>query len=108
MKGDWQLQTIRRTFQDLDTTGEQTVISGISGKVIRVLALHLRAGLGTTASFKSNGNKISSDFVLTTNDETVFPFNPAGWFETAEGEDFRVDQSGVSVNSGINIVWIAI
>lgn len=65
-------------------SGNNTVLSAVSGKKIRVLALQLMAAGTVNAKWQSGagGTDLTGLAYLIVNTGMVLPFNPAGWFET--------------------------
>lgn len=110
---------IRREI-NLPTTG--TIVTGVSGKKIRVLSLFVAVNNGSsTWKFQSNpqtatgpDEEFSGAQDLTGNvylasggSESglfVLPYNPAGWFECRESDDllgFQVAATGAGVGGAI-------
>jgi len=100
---------VQRTPKDLSALGETEVIAAQAGKKIRILALYIRSAAAVVVFFKTGpgGIKISSDFSMGVNDDTVLPNNIHGWMETNAGQAFVANQS-LAVASGLQAVWIAL
>ena len=95
------------------TSGDNTLVSAVSGKKIRVLALsavvsaatniYFTSGAAGTVIFGGSTNKIN----LAANSGLVLGFNPVGWFETASGQALVVNLSAGNSFSG-GLVYIEV
>jgi len=95
------------------TSGDNTLVSAVSGKKIRVLALsavvsaatniYFTSGAGGTVIFGGSTNKIN----IAANSGLVLGFNPVGWFETASGQALVVNLSAGNSFSG-GLVYIEV
>ena len=78
------------------STGENTLVSAVADKKIRVLSLFCIAADDVTIGFEDSDNTdlTGSAIPLTANSGFVLPFNPVGWFETGVNKDLDVELSG--------------
>jgi hypothetical protein len=95
------------------TSGDNTLVSSVSSKKIRVLSLMLVAGAagniyftsaaGGTVIFGGSTNKIN----LAINSGFVLPFSPVGWFETGTTSALVMNASSTGPFSG-GLVYIEV
>ena len=83
---------------------DAAIVAAVPKNKIRVHAISIQcAGTGTISTFKTKpaggGTDISRDYPLAANGGAVENFNPAGWFETDEGEGLSIDTGAGSVTS---------
>ena len=81
------------------TSGDNTLVSAVSGKIIRVVSLFMIADGTVNAYFVDGANTaISGDattpIALVANSGFSLNFNPVGWFQTASGQSLDVNLSG--------------
>lgn len=85
---------------------DSALVAAVTGKVIRVVALLIiPAGTATTSTLESATTAISGAISPAANTPVVFPYNPAGWFQTASGEALNVD-TGAGSNTVYQIVYV--
>ena len=84
---------LRRVLIEPSGTGEQTVIPGIPGKRILILALHIIASAATDVIFKSNSTAISGVFGCPQEGTIDLANALIGVLITEIGEAFVIDQS---------------
>lgn len=98
---------VKRAVIDHATSGDNTIVSAVGGKKIRVLSLMLVASASVTVRFESgaSGTALTGQMVLQadgttkTNGILVLPDNSRGWFETAASALLNLELSGnVSVD----------
>lgn len=79
------LLTPKFAIIDAATSGDNTLVSAVTSKKIRVVALYLVAAGSVNVRFESGagGTALSGQMNLVANTGFVLPFNPVGWFETA-------------------------
>src|SRR5205085_1567401 len=67
------------------TSGNNTIVSAVTSKKLRVLAAQLISNGTVNAKWQSgaSGTDLTGLAYLVANAGYVLPFNPAGWFETA-------------------------
>lgn len=91
------------------TSGNNTIISAVSAKKIRVLALFMVSAGDVVARFEdgAGGTALTGQMNLTTNSGFVLPFNPVGWFETTANTLLNLELDGaVSVDGSIVYVEV--
>lgn len=94
---------------DAATSGDNTLVSNVASKKIRVLSCFIVAAGAVNARFESGagGTALSGQMNLTTNSGFVLPFNPTGWFETASNTLLNLELSGaVSVDGSLVYVEV--
>ena len=83
------------------STSNSSLVAAQSGKRIRVLAVAISCGASaSTVQFKSNTTAISPVY----QNSISSPRIKGGWFQTAVGEELRVD-TGAGSNTGVLVVW---
>jgi hypothetical protein len=90
-------------------SGATTIVSAVSSKKIRVLALSLIAGGTVNAKWQSHTTPtdLTGLAYLGANGGYVLPFSPVGWFETVSGEALDINLSA-SVAVGGSIVYVTV
>ncbi len=87
--------------------GDNTIVSGVTGKRIRVTGYLLVASGAVNAKWKSAGNDLSGAIPLAA--QTVLPASVTpsfpggaskGWLETNPGEDLILNLSGATLVAG--------
>jgi hypothetical protein len=70
------------------SSGDNTIVSAVTSKKIRVIALNLMSAGTVTVRFESStaGSFKTGEYPLVANAGIVLPYNPVGWFETNSGE----------------------
>lgn len=94
---------------DHASSGDNTLVTGVSNKKIRVLSLFLVSAGTVTARFESgaSGTALSGQMNLVANSGFSLPFNPAGWFETAASALLNLELSGaVSVDGSLTYIEV--
>lgn len=89
---------------DAATSGDNTILSAVVGKKIRVLSLFVIAAAAVTARFESgaSGTALTGQMNLAANGGFVLPYNPLGWFETASNTLLNLELSGaISVDGSL-------
>lgn len=102
-----QLNNIKHAAIDAATSGDNTLVSAVTGKKIRVLSLWLVATGAVTVRFESGagGTALSGQASLAANGGIVLGFNEGGWFETAAGSLLNLELSGaVSVDGSLSYI----
>jgi hypothetical protein len=94
------------------TNGDNTLVSAVTSKKIRVLSMAVVAAAAlniyfadgaATVLFGGSTNKIA----LAANGGFVLPFNPTGWFETAATQLLKVNLSSANALSG-GLVYVEV
>lgn len=90
------------------SSGNNSLVSAVSGKKIRVLALWLTANGTVNVKFVSATTPdITGLAYLVVNTGFVLPFNPVGWFETATTSALQINLSaGTAVGGSLTYVEI--
>lgn len=107
---DTAVSGVKRTFSNVAASAtDSSVVAAVASRRIRVLAVVLQAGgTATTAVFNTKpggaGSAISMTFQNGANGGAVLAFNPAGWFETNEGEGLSAT-TGAGSTTGMQITY---
>ncbi len=91
------------------SSGDNTIVSLVASRKIRVLALFLVATGTVNARFESNaaGTALTGQMPLKASSGFVLSFNPAGWFETVAGELLNLELGGaVSVDGSLTYIEV--
>lgn len=94
---------------DAATSGDNTLVSAVSSKKIRVLACFMVAAGDLTARFEdgASGTALTGQMNLTTNSGFVLPFNPVGWFETSATTLLNLELSAATSVDG-SLVYVEV
>lgn len=81
------------------TSGDNTIVSGVASKKIRVVSCFMIAAGSVNVYFVDGGNTnlagdATNKIALTTNSGFVLPYNPVGWFEATSGDSLDINLSG--------------
>ncbi len=84
------------------TSGDNTLVTAVASKKVRVVALTLVANAAVNAKFQSGagGTDLTGLFYLASTTGIVLPFNPVGWFETASNTLLNLNLSGAVAVGG--------
>lgn len=84
------------------SSGNNTLISAVGSKKIRVLAASFIANAAVNVKFQSGagGTDLTGLFYLAANGGAVLPYNPVGWFETAVTTLLNMNLSGAVAVGG--------
>lgn len=96
--------TVKRAVISGSTSGDNTLVTAVTGKKIRVLSLFLVPTSAVTVRFESaaGGTALTGQMPLAANAMLVLPFNEKGWFQTAAAELLNMELSGaVAVNGAL-------
>lgn len=100
----------KRAAIDAATSGDNTIVAAAgAGVKIRVLSLFLVAGGDVDVRFESGtgGTALTGQMDMTANSGIVLPYNPAGWFETADNTLLNIELSAaVSIDGAIQYVEV--
>ena len=94
---------------DAATSGDNTLVSAVNGRQIRVLACFMISAGSVNVRFESGagGTALTGQMNLTTNSGFVLPFNQAGWFQTAAGSLLNLELSAaISVDGCLTYIEI--
>jgi hypothetical protein len=95
-----------RKYAVIDTasSGDNTVVAGVTGKKIRVTGLFLVNGHTATQTVRfesgAGGTALTGQMILGANGVLALPDNPAGWFETAAGSLLNLELAGATTVDG--------
>lgn len=94
------------------STTDGSVVSAVTSKKIRVLAIAVLAGsTATNITFNTKpggaGSAKSCLFANGANGGVVLPFNPVGWFETNSGEGLSAT-TGAGSTTGIQVTYVEV
>lgn len=104
--------TVKRAALGFATSGDNTLVSGVANKKIRVLSmmlisagtvnLYFRSNAAGTVIFGGSANKIN----LVANTGFVLPYNPHGWMEvTTDGHALVANLSAaIAVSGGMTYI----
>lgn len=91
-------------------SGNNTLVTAVTGRRIRVLAYNLIGNGAVNAKFQSDasGTDLTGlKYIAAAGGGICAPFNPAGWFETAAGKLLNLNLSG-AVAVGGELVYVTI
>lgn len=95
---------------DAATSGDNTLVAAAGvGVKIRVLSLFMISAGTVTARFESgaSGTALTGQMNLVVNNGFVLPYNPAGWFETADNTLLNLELSAaISVDGCLTYVEV--
>lgn len=101
---NYSTQGVRRAVIDAAGAGDNTLVAGVTGYKIRVLALMaVMTGTATTIRFESgaSGTALTGQMQPTQGGGFVMPYNPVGWIETASGELLNLELGGAVSVDGV-------
>jgi hypothetical protein len=95
---------VKRAFATGASIGTTTLVAGVAGKKIRVLACFITTVDGLNLLFKSASTTISANIAAS---GAVIPFCPHGWFQTAAGEalGFAID---AAESTSVQVVYVEV
>lgn len=94
---------------DVASSGDNTLVAGVSSKKIRVLSVALVSAGTVTARFESgaSGTALTGQMSLVASSGFALPWNPTGWFQTAAAALLNLELSGnVSVDGCLSYVEV--
>lgn len=91
------------------SSGATTLVSLVSSKKIRVLALYLTSNGTVNVKFQSHvtPTDLTGLAYLVANTGFVLPYNPVGWFQSISGEALDINLSG-NIAVGGALAYIAV
>lgn len=104
----------KRAFANIATaTTDGNIVTAVTGKKIRVLAVAALTGATATAiTFNSKGSgagtAISPLFANGANGGEILNFNPLGWFETNSGEALTATTAAAGAATGVLVVYVEV
>lgn len=99
-----QFRAVKYAVIDAATSGDNTLVSAVSGKKIRVHSCFIVAAGAVNVRFESgaSGTALTGQMNCAANGGFVLPHNEAGWFETAAGSLLNLELGGaVSVDGSL-------
>src|SRR5688572_28853061 len=96
-------QGVKRAIIDAAGSGDNTLVSAVTGKRIRVLACFaVMTGTAVTIRFESGagGTALTGQMTPSQGGGFVLPYNPVGWFETAAGALLNLELGGAQSVDG--------
>jgi hypothetical protein len=101
---------VKRVVIDHASSGDNTLVTAVTGKKIRVLSLFLVVAGAVTIRFESgaSGTALTGQMAFNAaGDGMALPFNPLGWFETALSTLLNLELSGaVSVDGAAQYIEV--
>lgn len=92
----------------ISSSGNNTIVSAVTGKKLRVLSYKLSANGAVNAKWLSGTTTDLTGFsYFASNSLEVAPFNPIGWFETSASALLTISLSG-SVAVGGHMTYIEV
>ena len=93
-------QRLKRAAISASSSGDNTIVAAVTGKIIRVYSVVLIVASTVTVRFESgaSGTALTGQMPLTVG--FAPPFNPWGHFETLEGQLLNLELSGAVAVSG--------
>ena len=92
---------------DTDDNGDTTLLAGVSGKHLAVLAYTLVCAAEVAAKFKSGSTDLTGAMPFAANGGASPPHNPRAHFMTAKGEALVLNlSSGVQVSGHATVLEI--
>lgn len=83
------------------TTGDNTIVAGVSLQTIRMHKLFLVASAATIITFKDgSGTALTGPITLSTGGAMVFDLDGEPWFLTSAGNGLVINQTGTAQLSG--------
>ncbi len=90
------------------SSGNTAVVSGVSGKKIRVIAFTLVSNGTVNVKWQSNTTDLTGLSYFIANTGEVDGPNEYGWMQTAAGEDLNINLSGnVAVGGKMTYILVA-
>lgn len=87
--------------------GDNTIVSAVSGKKIRILSYMFISSGSVTATWQSNATNISGPMPLIASTGVSAGYNPKGHFETLAGEDLQINQNSTAILGG-HLIYVEI
>lgn len=85
---------------DFSSTGDNTVIAGISGQTIRVWRIFFVLSAATNLTFKNGSISLTGAMSMAANGSFLLDLQGDPWFVTSSGNNFIINQSGTAQVSG--------
>ena len=92
---------IKRSKITAASSGDNTLVSAVSGKKIVIMSILVVLGSAeTTLIFKSGSTDLTGSMVFSDNSGPNLGYSPMGHLETASGEAFILNLSGANTTGG--------
>jgi hypothetical protein len=94
---------------DASSSGDNTLVSAVADKKIRVVALFLVAGGTVNVRFEdgAGGSALTGQMNLVANTGFCLPYNPVGWFETGVNTLLNLELSAAeSVDGSLTYIEV--
>lgn len=96
---------------DAATQGDNTLVSAVTGKKIRVLSCFAVSGDTDTQTIRfesgAAGTALTGQMIVAANGGFVLPFNEGGWFETAAAALLNLELAdAVTVDGGLTYIEV--
>ncbi len=82
------------------STGDNTLVTGVAGKIITVLRLFLVVSIATNLIFKDGTTALTRAMSMSANGSLTFPYDATPYFFTSPGNNFILNQSTTAQISG--------
>ena len=102
-------RVIKYAVVDAATSGDNTVVSAVTGYKIRVLSVWLISAGTVNTRWESgaSGTALTGQATLAVNTGYVLGYNPGGWFETTAGALLNLELSGaISVDGSLSYIEV--
>ncbi len=107
MASNFYQQKYRTISVNASSSGDNALLSGVSGQSVKVIAMDVVAAAAVSAKLRSNTTDLHAALPLTANGNYWLPESPSGevYFQTAAGEALNLNLSGaVAVTGWIKVV----
>lgn len=94
---------------DAASSGDNTLVSAVTGYKLRVISVFLVSAGTVTTRFESGagGTALTGQMTLAVNTGYVLGYNPGGWFETAAGSLLNLELSdAISVDGSLSYIEV--
>ena len=81
-------------------TGDNTLVTGVAGKMISVYKLFLVVSTATNLTFKDGTTAQTGALTMLAGGSIFFPYDTTTWFFASQGNNFVLNQSGTAQVNG--------
>ncbi len=99
------MPTLQTTPINASNIGDNTVIIGISGQVIQVVALYFQCNTSTTLTIKSNSSSFTGPMNFLAGGGLNLPINGNVYYQTQSGDNLIFSFSGATGRAGGQIMY---
>lgn len=85
---------------DFTNTGDNTIIAGATGLIIRIYKIFWVLGASSNITPKDGTTALTGAMNFSANEGAVFDFDTKPWFTLSSGNSFVMNQSGTAQVSG--------